>query len=106
MPKPEARMNPEVPNPKGTQFVRRAAWLLALWGATLSARAVPQFDVFLGYDGIVPEASWFPIVCEIKNDGPSFTGTVELEAANYEQGPTIRSVTELPIGTLKRMVLP
>src|SRR2546423_6747247 len=38
----------------------------------LSANAAVRFDVFLGYDGILPEASWFPVGFEIQNDGPSF----------------------------------
>ena len=35
-----------------------------------------QFDVFLGMgtESIIPEASWFPIVLEIKNDGAPFVG--------------------------------
>src|SRR6266481_703817 len=74
------------------------------WSGSLAARADLQFDVFLGYDGIVPEATWFPIVFEIKNDGPSFTGTVELTTGNQSQ--TRRLKVELPTGTLKRVVLP
>jgi hypothetical protein len=72
----------------------------------LSARAALQFDVFLGYDGIVPEASWFPIVCEIKNDGPGFKGTIELVGGTYNQGQQRRLDVELPTGTLKRVVIP
>jgi hypothetical protein len=65
-----------------------------------------QFDAFLGYGGVVPEASWFPIVCEVKNDGPTFVATVELTAGSYSPGQTLRMVVELPTGTLKRFVLP
>jgi hypothetical protein len=66
-----------------------------------------QFDVFLGHDGIVQEASWFPVVCEIKNDGPGFTATIELESTGIgKEGQTLREVVELPTGTLKRVVLP
>src|SRR5436190_9718421 len=68
-----------------------------------------QFDVFLGYDGIVPEASWFPVVCEIRNNGPSFTATIEVSemfGAGYNQAQTLREVVELPTGTLKRVVIP
>jgi len=75
-------------------------------GSVLSARAALQFDVFLGYDNVVPEASWFPVVCEIKNDGPSFTGTVELTPGNYNEGLTAHLPVELPTGTLKRIVIP
>ncbi len=81
--------------------------VLALWSeAATPPPANLQFDVFLGYDGIVPEASWFPVVCEVKNDGPSFVGTVEVMPGNYNQGQTRRAVVELPTGTLKRFVIP
>jgi hypothetical protein len=81
-------------------------WTLVFCGASFTARAVLQFDVFLGYDGVVPEASWFPVVCEIKNDGPPFVGTIEVSSANYNPGQTCREVVELPTGTLKRIYLP
>lgn len=73
--------------------------LTQAWGAL-------QFDVFLGYDGTVREASWFPIVCEIKNDGPSFAGVIEVTAAGYSKGSRQRLPVELPTGTLKRVVIP
>jgi hypothetical protein len=79
---------------------------VGLGGAALTSRAVPQFDVFLGYDWIVPQASWFPVVCEIKNDGPPFVGTVELDAGRFNQEQTRHAVVELPTGTLKRLVIP
>jgi hypothetical protein len=81
-------------------------WLLVFSLGVFAAKGALQFDVFLGYDGIISEASWFPVVCEIKNDGPTFTGTVEIQGADYNQGATLRTVTELPTGTLKRLVLP
>jgi hypothetical protein len=90
-----------------------AALLLAsLCLPSFSATQQPdpiQFDVFLGYDGIVPEASWFPVVCEIRNNGPSFTATIEVSemfGAGYNQAQTLREVVELPTGTLKRVVIP
>ncbi len=83
-----------------------AALLLTLSGAVLTARAELQFDVFLGYDWIVPEASWFPIVCEIKNDGPPFVGVVEVTPGAYSKGQSHRVAVELPTGTLKRIVIP
>lgn len=70
------------------------------------ARAALQFDVFPGYDSIVPEATWFPIVCEIKNDGAAFTGVIEVSAGQLNGGQTRRVVVELPTGTLKRLVIP
>src|SRR5437899_3003985 len=83
-----------------------ASFLIFLLAGSLPARAALQFDVFLGYDNIVPEASWFPVVCEIKNDGPSFTSTLELSPGNYNEGQTARLTVELPTGTLKRVVIP
>jgi hypothetical protein len=86
----------------------RGAALLLVCFVLLSAstlRAALQFDVFLGYDGVVPEASWFPITCEIKNDGTSFKGTVEI-TPDYGQGQTRRELVELPTGTLKRVYIP
>ena len=77
-----------------------------LLGGLLTAHGALRFDVFLGYDNIVPEASWFPVVCEIKNDGPSFTSSVEVSPGNYNEGQTTRLMVELPSGTLKRIVIP
>src|SRR6266567_7378602 len=83
-----------------------ALWLAVLCFAAMSGRAAMQFDVFLGYDGVVPEATWFPLLFEIKNDGPPFVGTVELTTENMNQDQARRMVVELPTGTLKRFVLP
>src|ERR1700722_6926398 len=81
--------------------------LIALLGLlALPARALLQFDVFLGYDGVVPEASWFPVVCEIKNDGPGFVGIVEVSSGPFNENQTRRLVVELPTGTLKRIDIP
>ncbi len=84
----------------------RIAWLAFLWCGVGISHAALQFDVFLGYDGIVPEACWFPVVCEIKNDGFPFKGIVELSGGLNNPGQTVRQVVELPTGTLKRLVLP
>src|SRR5438552_12245110 len=89
---------------RGGRFLFLVFCLLMFCASAASLRAALQFDVFLGYDGIVPEASWFPLVCEAKNDGPTFTGTVELTSGNQSQ--TRRVTVELPTGTLKRFVLP
>ena len=91
---------------------RRLVALLFFLGAFLAtARAEIQFDVFLGYGdlgggGIIPEASWFPVVCEIKNDGPTFDGVIEVSAGTYNSSQTRRVVVELPTGTLKRLSIP
>src|SRR5262245_9324079 len=87
--------------------LRQFLWWLMLLGGAFSASAVLQFDVFLGYDGVVAEASWFPVVCEIKNDGPAFTGTIEIGVSgNYNPGQNCRVAVELPTGTLKRIYIP
>jgi hypothetical protein len=77
-----------------------------LYGGLCSARADLQFDVFLGYDGTVREASWFPIVCEIRNNDAPFTGVIEVTPAGYGKGQSQRLQVELPTGTLKRVVIP
>ena len=80
--------------------------LIFLLGGAVLARAEMQFDVFLGYDGTVREASWFPIVCEIRNNDAPFTGVIEVTPAGYGKGQSQRLVVELPTGTLKRVVIP
>jgi hypothetical protein len=87
-------------------FLVLAIWLFVCATVVPVAQAALQFDVFLGYDGLVPEATWFPIVCEIKNDGPSFNGVVEVTPGTYNQGQTRQAIVELPTGTLKRLVIP
>ncbi|MSU59434.1 MAG: hypothetical protein EXS35_14895 [Pedosphaera sp.] len=80
--------------------------MLALLLTSTTARAVLQFDVFIGYDGIVREASWFPVMCEIKNDGLPISGFVEISPGNYNKGQTYQIAVELPTGTLKRVTIP
>ncbi len=70
------------------------------------AQAALQFDVFPGYDGIVPEASWFPIVCEVKNDGPSFNAFFEISSGKFGSSQVRRVPIELPTNTRKRVVVP
>ncbi len=93
-----------------TNWLRRfvgAALFFTFCGAAFTTRAELQFDVFLGYDWIVPEASWFPIVCEIKNDGPPFIGVIEVTPGSYgTKGQSHQVAVELPTGTLKRIVIP
>jgi hypothetical protein len=100
-------------SPRLYSGVRRGLFLLfllALWGlpglGPPMARAATRFDVFVGYDSVVPEASWFPVICEVQNDGPPFTATIEITSGNFNRGLTRRTVVELPTGTLKRLVIP
>src|SRR5205085_7285644 len=65
-----------------------------------------QFDVFLGYDGMVREAAWFPVACEVFNDGPSFNAVFELSAGDFRADQVRRVPLELPTNTRKRFVIP
>lgn len=93
---------------------RQVRWLVHLslllalpaLAPALDSSATLQFDVFLGHDGIVQEASWFPVVCELKNDGEPFNGVIEITGNSYNQSQTRRAAIELPTGTLKRITIP
>jgi hypothetical protein len=89
-------------------FSRRAwcLWVAALWLAAIPAGAELRFDPFLGYDDILPERSWFPITCEIYNDGPSFNAVIEVTAEDFGQGQTRRFMLDLPTNTRKRVTIP
>ena len=82
-----------------------AALLLALAG-TASQAAGLRCDVFLGYNGLVPDEGWFPITCELQNDGPGFNGLIEISASQIGRGQVRRVRVDLPTGTLKRVVIP
>ena len=86
--------------------LRLAAFLslLSLFLAAPAGAAL-QFDVFLGFDGAVREASWFPVVCEIRNDGPAISGFVEVSGGGSKGQSQVVPV-ELPTGTLKRITIP
>lgn len=88
---------------KPATWLAGAVALLLLAGG---ARAALQFDVFLGYDGIMPERGWFPIVCELDNDGAPFTGVVEVNSDQLGNGQTRRMIVDLPTNTRKRIVIP
>ena len=83
-----------------------AAALLALFAVPGSQAAGPRFDVFLGYNNRLPAQGWFPITCEVQNDGPAFNGIIEVSAENIGGGQTRRVKVDLPTGTLKRVVIP
>lgn len=53
---------------------------LLLLAAPAGQAAGPRFDVFPGYNYIVPDQGWFPITCEVQNDGPSFNAIIEVSA--------------------------
>src|SRR5262245_58501224 len=88
-----------------------ACWCCWLLAALQPARAALQFDVFVGYgsgvtEGVVSESSWFPLTIEVHNDGPSFTGVIEVSSGQLGQGLSRVLVMELPNGTRKREILP
>ena len=90
----------------GLRIYLSALIFLPAVAPALDSPATLQFDVFLGHDGIVQEASWFPVVCELKNDGGSFNGVIEITGSSYNQSQTRRTTIELPTGTLKRITIP
>ena len=61
-------------------------------------RAEIQFDVTVGIEGYIPESSWFPVVCEVNNDGPAFQGVIEVVNANFGQNLSRQVQVELQIG--------
>lgn len=96
---------------KGNLSFRRALVLgVALIAVTL--RADLQFDVFVGYgssggsDGIVREGCWFPVACEVFNDGPAFDAVFEFSSRQTGGGQVRQMKIELPTNTRKRFVFP
>ena len=87
------------------RLIARVLFGLLLFGLLSSAGAAVRFDAFVGHDGIVPEASWFPVTFEVYNDGPSFTGMVEISPNQYQSQRRF-AVVEFPTGTLKRFSIP
>ncbi len=91
------------------RLVSRLAGLVVLG---LAARAELQFDVFVGYgssgggDGFVREGGWFPVACEVFNDGPGFDAVFELRSRQLGGGQVRRLALELPTNTRKRFSFP
>ena len=90
----------------GRGFLLPWAAALLLLAAPAGQAAGPRFDVFPGYNYIVPDQGWFPITCEVQNDGPSFNAIIEVSAEQVGRGQTRRVKVDLPTGTLKRVVIP
>ncbi len=70
------------------------------------AQSAVRFDMFVGFDGLVPTGNWFPISFEVQNDGPPFTATVEVSSGQFNSAHDRTMVVELPTGTTKRFVMP
>jgi len=93
-------------NGRNDFFVHAALFLLFAFLATATAQAAVRLDMFVGYDGVVPQGSWFPIAFEVQNDGPSFTALVEVAPEQFGGTQTRAIQVELPTGTTKRFVVP
>src|ERR1039458_8454194 len=103
-------MTPKQVMSQSLNYARRllvsfAAALLLLAGPASQA-AGPRFDVFLGYNNLLPDQGWFPITCEVQNDGPGFNAIIEVSASQMGRGQIRRVKVDLPTGTLKRVVIP
>ena len=48
-----------------------------------TAQGALQFDPFIGYDGKIHEAGWFPVSFEIFNDGPGFNAIIEISSGQF-----------------------
>jgi hypothetical protein len=88
------------------RLCRRLAFLLAVAIPLLGrAQQTLQFDVFSGFADYAREGAWFPVVCEVQNNGPAFAGVIEVSP---ERGADqkIRLPIDLPTNTRKRVVIP
>lgn len=101
------RKHPTIPD-RWRKSASVACLFLALALSPDRLGAALQFDVFVGYgnDYFVREANWFPVTCEIHNDGPAFTGVIELTTARSGRENVRKIVVELPTNTRKRIVIP
>ena len=102
-------------NSSEQSFPRRVWWrglAAGLWLAVLAAmtalpvQAAIRFDLFIGYDSIVPQGAWFPATFEIFNDGQPFNAKLEISAGQFGQNQTRTMMVELPTGTTKRFIIP
>lgn len=80
--------------------------VLLLLTALFGARAGVRFDMFVGYDGLVPQGAWLPITFEVQNDDDGFVGTVEIMPGQMTGGQDRVMTVELPKGTTKRFTIP
>ena len=78
----------------------------ALFCLATAARAALQFDAFVGYDDYLPEAGWFPITCEVNNDGPPFNAVIEITSRDFGPEQIRRFPLDLPTNTRKRILIP
>ncbi|MBI3415041.1 MAG: hypothetical protein HY043_06925 [Verrucomicrobia bacterium] len=91
---------------RGRKLPLLGSLVMAMCALVFSASASLQFDVFLGYDGTIREGEWFPVACEILNDGPSFKAVFEFGSESGGRTQTRRFALELPTNTRKRFSIP
>jgi hypothetical protein len=85
----------------------KAIWCLLALLSLVPAHAAIQFDVLPGYETYVHGASWFPVMCEVFNDGPSFNAIIEVSGGGQFSSEQVRQVpVELPTNTRKRIFIP
>lgn len=111
MPWPRRLLEQRLPGHLLAHQIRFHAWLIVCLAFALqclvpAAHAELQFDTFFGYDGIVREAGWFPVACEVFNDGPPFNAVIEISSGNFRADQVRRIPLELPTNTRKRIVIP
>src|ERR1044072_4959721 len=94
----------DAPESYSRLFVLLVALLVMTVPAPLHAAVL--LDVFAGYDGILTQGGFFPVIFEVYNDGPSFNGIIELTPGQFGQGQLRQIPVELPTGTLKRIGVP
>lgn len=84
-----------------------AAALILFFSSLFTSHAALQFDAIVGYNGVIPQNCWFPITCELHNDGPSFTGVIEVSQGQMGgHSQTRKLIIELPTNTRKRVMIP
>ncbi|HIG26997.1 MAG TPA: hypothetical protein EYQ50_04080 [Verrucomicrobiales bacterium] len=86
-----------------------SGWLLCILLLGLSSGFGDlQFDVEVGYGQSLRRMSWFPMICEVHNDGPTLNTLFELSDSQISgsKGQVYRFPVELPTDTRKRFFIP
>ena len=78
---------------------------ICIWLSYNIVNAEVRFDVFMGFSGKARNGEWFPVTVEIENDGPTFSGEIEIKPSSFNE-QSIRYKIELPNNTRKRLSIP
>ena len=78
---------------------------ICIWLSCNIVNAEVRFDVFMGFSGKARNGEWFPVTVEIENDGPTFSGEIEIKPSSFNE-QSIRYKIELPNNTRKRFSIP